>query len=270
MVSAAVPRAAAGFPRLRQVWRYRELLRGLVVRNLKVKYQRSLLGFVWTLVNPLLTVSILVVVFSHVVRIQVPHYWAFLLSGYFVWNFMLQTLTTGTWIFSEHSRLTRSVAFPSEILVFSAAGSRLIEFLAEISLILLALILLHHHGVPASYALVPVLIMLQVVLAVGLALPIATLSVFYYDMYHALPIALTSLFYLSPVFYPASMVPESLRTLYFLNPIAGLLTLYHEVLYAGRWPAPTLLLGTCAATALVWVLGYAIFHRYAASFAEIV
>ena len=92
--------------RLRRVWRYRELLHSLVVRNLKVKYQRSLLGFVWTLVNPLLTVAILVVVFSHVVRIQVPHYWAFLLSGYFVWNFMLQTLNTGTWIFAEHSHST--------------------------------------------------------------------------------------------------------------------------------------------------------------------
>jgi len=269
MVSAAAPRRAA-FPRLQQVWRYRELLRGLVVRNLKVKYQRSLLGFVWTLVNPLLTVSILVLVFSHVVRIQLPHYWAFLLSGYFVWNFMLQTLNTGTWIFAEHSRLTRSVAFPSEILVFSAAGSRLIEFLAEISLILLAMTLLHHHRVPESFALVPLLIVLQVVLAVGLALPIATLSVFYYDIYHALPIALTSLFYLSPVFYPASMVPASLQTLYFLNPIAGLLTLYHEVVYAGRWPPLPLLAGTCAATALVWVVGYAVFHRYAASFAEIV
>jgi lipopolysaccharide transport system permease protein len=117
---------------------------------------------------------------------------------------------------------------------------------------------------------VPVLIVLQVVLAIGLALPIATLSVFYYDIYHALPIALTSLFYLSPVFYPASMVPESLRTLYFLNPVAGLLTLPHVVVYAGQWPSAGLLAGTCAATTLVWVLGYAIFHRYAASFAEIV
>ena len=81
----------------------------------------------------------LVVVFSQVVRIPLEHYWAFLLSGYFVWNFMLQTLNTGTYIFAEHSRLTRSVAFPSEILVFSAAGSRLIEFAVEIALILAAL-----------------------------------------------------------------------------------------------------------------------------------
>ena len=256
--------------RFRLVWRYRELFRGLVIRNLKVKYQRSMLGFVWTLVNPLLTVTILVVVFSHVVRIQVPHYWAFLLSGYFVWNFMLQTLNTGTWIFAEHSRLTRSVAFPSEILVFSAAGSRLIEFAAEISLILAALILLHHHGVPSSYVLVPVLIVLQIVLAIGLALPIATLSVFYHDVYHALPIALASLFYLSPVFYPASMVPESVRTLYFLNPVAGLLTLYQEVVYAGQWPSATLLAVTATQAAAVYAFGYAIFHRYAAVFAEVV
>lgn len=256
--------------RFHRVWRYRELLRGLIVRNLKVKYQRSLLGFVWTLVNPLLTVTILVVVFSHVVRIQVPHYWAFLLSGYFVWNFMLQTLSTGTWIFAEHSRLTRSVAFPSEILVFSAAGSRLIEFAAEISLILLAMIVLRHHGVPSSYALVPVLVLIQVVIAIGLALPIATLSVFYHDVYHALPIALASLFYLSPVFYPASMVPEALRALYFLNPVAGLLTLYQEVVYAGHWPSALLLAGTALQAAIVYAFGYAIFHRYASVFAEVV
>ena len=121
--------------RLSQVWSHRELLHSMIIRNLKVKYQRSLLGFVWTLINPLLTVAILVLIFSHVVRIPLPHYWAFVLSGYFVWNCTLQTLNTGTYIFAEHSRLTRSVAFPSEILVFSAAGSRVLEFLAEIVLI---------------------------------------------------------------------------------------------------------------------------------------
>jgi ABC-type polysaccharide/polyol phosphate export permease len=256
--------------RVSQVWRFRELLRGLVVRNLKVKYQRSLLGFVWTLVNPLLTVTILVVVFSHVVRIQVPDYWAFLLSGYFVWNFTLQTLTTGTWIFAEHARLTRSVAFPSEILVFSAAGSRLLEFVAEISLVVTVLVLVHHHGVPPSYVLLPVLILIQLVIAIGLSLPIATLSVFYHDVYHALPIALTSLFYLSPVFYPARMVPESARMVYFANPVAGLLTLYQDVLYAGQWPSFTLFVVTAVQATIVYAIGYAVFHRYATVFAEVV
>ena len=176
-------------------------------------------------------------VFSHVVRIPLPHYWAFLLSGYFVWNFMLQTLNTGTYIFAEHSRLTRSVAFPSEILVFGAAGSRLIEFAVEVGLVLACWRSSTITWCPRAISLLPVLLLIQLLLVIGLALPIATLSVFYYDVYHALPIALTTLFYLSPVFYPAEMVPAAARDLYFLNPIAGLLTLYHDVLYWGRMPS---------------------------------
>jgi lipopolysaccharide transport system permease protein len=256
--------------RLRRVWRYRELLRSLVVRNLKVKYQRSLLGFVWTLVNPLFTVAVLGVVFSHVVRIPLADYWAFLLSGYFVWNFMLQTLNTGTYIFAEHSRLTRSVAFPSEILVFGAAGSRLIEFAIEVGLVLAILAGFHHHAVPESYLVLPFLLAIQLLLVIGLALPIATLSVFYYDVHHALPIALTTLFYLSPVFYPADMVPAAARDVYFLNPMAGLLTLYHDVLYWGRMPSLHLLGGMLLAALIIYLAGYALFRRYAAIFPEIV
>jgi ABC-type polysaccharide/polyol phosphate export permease len=256
--------------RLAHVWRSRELLRELVIRNLKVKYQRSLLGVVWTFLNPLMTVGILVLVFSHVVRIPLTHYWAFVLSGYFVWNCILQTLNTGTYIFAEHSRLTRSVAFPSEILVFGAVGSRLLEFLAEMTLVLILLIAFHHDRVPASFALFPLALVIQLLLVIGLALPIATLSVFYYDVQHALPIALTTRFYLSPVFYPAQMVPEAARPLYFLNPLAGLLTLYHEILYAGRMPSLTLLFGMMTGALLIYLIGYAIFSRYADVFPEIV
>ena len=256
--------------RLTQVWQHRELLRSMIIRNLKVKYQRSLLGFVWTLFNPLITVAILVLVFSHVVRIPLPHYWAFVLSGYFVWNCMLQTLNTGTYIFAEHSRLTRSVAFPSEILVFGAVGSRVVEFLAEIILIMVLLAGFHHFRIPASYALLPVLVVLQILIAIGLALPIATLSVFYYDVQHALPIALTTLFYLSPVFYPVEMVPEAIRPFYFINPMAGLLSLYHEILYLGRMPSLSLLLGVIAAALVVYSVGYAVFKRYASVYAEVV
>jgi lipopolysaccharide transport system permease protein len=268
VVRIAGPAVAPG--RLLRLWRFRELLRGLIIRNLKVKYQRSLLGFVWTLLNPLLTVAILVLVFSHVVRIPLPDYWAFVLSGYFVWNCLLQTLNTGTYIFAEHSRLTRSVAFPSEILVFGAVGSRLLEFVAEITLIMVMLAAFHHGHIPASFVLLPVLLVIQVLLVIGLALPIATLSVFYYDVQHALPIALTTLFYLSPVFYPAEMVPAAARHLYFLNPVAGLLTLYQQILYAGKMPSLSLLYGMIVAAIAIYALGYAIFNRYASVFAEIV
>lgn len=253
-----------------EIWRYRELVRSLVVRNLKVKYQRSALGFLWTLLNPLLTLAILVTVFSYVVRIPIERYWAFLLSGYFVWHFVQQTLGAGAYLIAEHAPLRRSVAFPSEVLVLGATLSRLIEFTAEMTLALLVLTLLHHGGVPASFALLPVLLALQTLLALGLVMPVAALAVFYHDLQHALPAALLTLFYLSPVFYPAHMVPEVIRSFYFVNPIAGLLTLYHAVLYEGVMPSAALLGGVTAAASAAFLIGYAVFNRYKNVFAEVV
>ncbi|MFN2433307.1 MAG: ABC transporter permease [Gemmatimonadota bacterium] len=263
------PNAPAGASSPRELWRYRGLVRALLARSLKVKYQRSVLGFLWTLVNPLLMIGVLALVFHYVVRLPIADYWAFLLSGYFVWNFVQQMLSTGTYVILEHAPLRRSVAFPSEVLIVSATLARLAEFAIELSLVLIALVLFHHHGVPPSLLLVPVLVLLQVLLALGLMMPIATLSLFYTDIQHALPAALLTLFYVSPVFYPAELVPESVRALYFLNPLAGLLTLFQQVLYRGDWPSGALLAGTAAAAVLLASAGYLVFHRYKGLFAEI-
>lgn len=253
-----------------EVWRFRELLRSLAVRNLKVKYQRSVLGFLWTLLNPVLTLSVLVAVFTYVVKVHVEHYWAFLLSGWFVWSFLLQMLSTAAYVLLEHAGLRRSVAFPTEVLVLSATASRLFEFLIEMSLALTALILLHHRGMPPSFVMLPVLLVLQVLLALGMVMPLAVLSAFYADVQHAMPVVLMVLFYASPVFYPARLVPEVIRSLYLFNPIAGMLTLYHEVLYEGRFPEPGLLGGVAAVTLLLFLLGHAIFRRYRDVLTEII
>jgi lipopolysaccharide transport system permease protein len=252
------------------LWQYRELMRSLVVRNLKVKYQRSFLGFVWTLLNPMLTAGVLIAVFSHIIRIQTLHYWAFLLSGYFVWNFTSQLFNAGAYILVQHGPLRRSVAFPMEVLIFSAAISRLVEFAFEITMALLAIVLLHHGHVPSSFLLLPFLILLQVLIAIGLVMVIATLAVFFQDMKHIIPIATLLLFYISPVFYPASFVPEAVRNFYYLNPIAGMLTLFHTVIYEGQWPSIWFLSALFTAAILINLTGYAIFNRYKDVFPEII
>ena len=177
-------------------------------------------------------------------------------------------LNTGTYIFAEHSRLTRSVAFPSEILVFGAAGSRLLEFLAEIVLILILLAVFTIHRLPPSFALLPVLMLLQMLL-IGLALPIATLSVFCFNVQHALPIALTTLFYLSPVFYPVGMVPEAFRPFYFLHPSPGCSPCTTRFSTKAGCRRLALLLGVTARRPPGLPIGYAIFKRYASVYAEI-
>jgi len=255
---------------VRSIWQFRELLRGLVVRNLKLKYQRSLLGFLWTLANPILTVVVLTMVFSVIVRLEIPNYWAFLVSGYFVWHFASQGINTGTYVFFEHADLIRTVAFPSEILVFSSVLSRFVEFLVAIAVVGIVLAAQLHHTVPASFVLLPWLFLLILLTVLGLTFPVAAASAFYYDIKHALPVALMTLFYLSPVFYPSRIVPEPFRVVYFLNPLAGLLTLCQTVLYDGAWPSIGLLTVATAYSVLVFVLGFVVFNKYEALYPEIV
>jgi lipopolysaccharide transport system permease protein len=253
-----------------EVWSYRELLRRLALRNLKVRYQRSVLGFAWALLNPLLTILILVAVFGSIIRIDVEAYWAFLVSGYFAWVFVMHTLGTSTYIIPEHASIVKSVPLPTEILVLSAAASRLVELLAELLLVVVVLCIFHHQGVPASFVLLPWLVLILLLMTLGLALPAAGLAVFFRDVQHALPVVLTMLVYISPVFYPAALVPERLRTIYQLNPLAGVLTLFHRVLYEGRFPSLGHLLGATAVAAVIFLLGHALFRRHRALLAEIV
>ena len=252
-----------------ELWRFRGLLRSLVIRDLRVKYQRSLLGLIWTLLNPLFTVAVLVTVFTYVIRIQIVHYWAFLISGFFVWNFIQRTLYHSTTILRDHASLSRSVYYPPEILILSASLSKLVEFLLEIVIVMIALVVFHHHAIPSSLALLPLIVGLQVILAVGLMFPLAAIAVLYYDVQHALPIVITSLFYISPVFYPVEMIPVEAQPFYYLNPVVGLLRLFHVVLYEGGWPSATLLAGVSVTAIVTCAVGHGIFKRCKESCVEI-
>lgn len=250
------------FMGLREVWRFRRLFRSMVVRDLKIKYQRSPLGFLWTLLNPLFTSLILIGVFTYIFKVQIEHYWAFLLSGYFVWNFISQVLIQSTNLLRDHASLRRNIAFPSEILIWSASISRLLEFLIEIGLVMIVLVVFHHEAIPSSLLLFPFLIIIQVILTIGLMYPLSTLSIFFHDVSYALPVVLFTLFYVSPVFYPLDMIPEVIRPFYFLNPFAWILTLYHTVLYDGQWPSIIILGAAFGSAVVVCLIGYAIFNRY--------
>jgi ABC-type polysaccharide/polyol phosphate export permease len=252
------------------IWQYRDLIRVLVVRNVKVKYQRSALGLLWTLLNPLLMLVILMAVFTHIVRIPIPAYWAFLLSGYFVFNCIGQILAASVLVYLEHASMVRSIAFPVEAPVVAAVLSRFLEFFIELGLTLVLIVMFWHGGIPLSFLLIPWLVVLLLLLALGLAMPLAALSVFYYDVRHMLPPLLAALFYISPVFYSVDMVPDMLLPIYYINPIAYLLNIFHTVLYEGVVPSVLVLTTATALMVATFVFGYALFNRYKSLFAEVV
>jgi len=254
---------------LSELWRFRHLVQLLVVRNIKIKYQHSFLGLVWTFLNPVLILSVLLAVFTNVVRINIDDYWAFLLSGFFVYHFVSQTAAASSSVLPEYATMVRGVAFPRIIPILAAVSSRFLEFLVEISCTLLLLIVFRHGGIPLSFILLPYLIFLMFALVLGLALPISALSVFYYDVRHLLPILLTALFYISPVIYTLDMVPEEYRLLYLLNPLAGLLDLFHMTLYEGVMPSFAYLALFSLQVTVILMVGYVLFGRFKPEFAEV-
>ena len=257
-------------PADRSIWDSRALLRALVVRNIKMRYKRSILGFLWALLNPLLTVVILVGVFRYVFRVTVEQYWAFLLSGYFAWVFVLHTLGACAGVVRDHAYMTRSLAFPSDVLIISTVVARFVEFVAELAMVAIILAVFLHHGIPAAYVALPLVMVLHLAITLAVAYPIAALSVFFTDVQHALPVGLTLLSYLSPVYYPLSFIPGNWQALYRLNPFANVLSMFHGVLYRGTFPA-----GDDVVRAVVWsgvllTLGVQLFRWKRAYFAEVV
>lgn len=247
---------------IRELWAFRDLLQSLVIRDLKIKYQGSVIGIAWTLLNPLLTVAILVTVFSQVIRIGVDHYWAFLLSGFFAWNFIQQNLFHATSVLQNHAALNRSVYFPREVLILGALLTKFVEFLMEFVIVLVLLAGFYYPTVPSSLILLPWIVLVLLMMTVGLMFPLAVMAVYFRDVQQAVPIAMMSLFYLSPVFYPVKMIPEAAQPFYYLNPLVGLMQLFHVVVFQGVWPTMTLLLSVSAVAFAVCLTGYLIFNRY--------
>lgn len=255
---------------LRELWEYRELLGALIERNLKMRYQRSLLGAVWTLLNPLITGVVLIGVFSVILRVQTPQYWALLISGYFAWVFTLNTLGIGATLMSGHAYMARSVPFPAEVLVVSAVASRFVEFAVEMILVVVVLATARHEGLTPGLLALPFVMAIHALLTAGVVFPIAALGVFFEDVQHAVPVALTMLTLVSPVYYPLSYVPQSWQPLLSLNPFAGVLTLYHITAYEGRLPTWAEFATPAITSVVVFVVGAALFRWKRGYFAEVV
>jgi len=205
-----------------------------------------------------------------VIRIPIEDYWAFLVSGFFSWNYVNMTISYGAQSLEEHSSLVRNYSFPSETPLIAGALSRLLEFCFELLVIVVILAVFHHGTLPASFLLLPVLVALQFLLTLGPMYLVCTAAVFNEDLKHALPIIFLALFYATPIFYNIELAPEAIRWVFYLNPITLLVIGFQTVLYEGVFP-PIWLLASLLVTAVgLDIIGYHVFRRYRGQFAELV
>lgn len=245
---------------LSELYRYRYLLWNLVSRDLKVRYKRSVLGFLWAMVNPLLTMLVLIAVFSHLFRFDVAHYPIYVLAGLLLWNLFARGTSTAMRSVIDSSVIRNKIYVPSSVFVAGAVGSALVNLLFAVApLLILALAMGVTPSIAWLYLPVPVL---QVALfTFGVGVLVAALAVFFADVLDIYEVMLNAFFYLTPIFYPVSILPETMQRIERFNPMFLFIGGFRVALVEGRLPdTGGVLLGTLAAL-VVTVFGWTLFTR---------
>jgi lipopolysaccharide transport system permease protein len=244
-----------------------DLLRELVVRDMRVRYKRSALGVFWALLNPLAQVLVFSFLFQRVLPLGVEDYPSFVLTGVLVWNWFQTALVTASGSIVENKALLLQPGFPPAILPVVTVVTQLVHFLLAL-LVLLPFLALTGHSLAIPLLALPVLVGVQFMLTLGLAYLFASWHVRLRDTQQALGVFLTLYFYVTPVFYAPSAVPARYQTLYYLNPLVHLVQAYRDVLQHGRWPDPSPLALIALASAVLLVLSGRAFVRASHHFIE--
>jgi len=244
----------------REVFAYRALLGNLVSRDLKVRYKRSVLGALWTMLNPLLLMIVFTIVFSSVFRFTMQHFTIYFLSAFVLWNFVSQTTSWSTACLLGYAPLIRKVYVPKEIFIVATVCSGLVNLV--LSLVPLALIMLVvRHPLHASIAFLPVSILIAVIFSLGLSFLLAAICIEFNDAVQIYQALLTAWMYLTPVVYPVEAVPARYRWLIVSNPLTHLVISFRDPIYAGTLPDVRYVAYGSAWAVTMLVFGWWVFQR---------
>jgi ABC-2 type transport system permease protein len=256
---ATAPREPFG-RRVADVWRYRELLRNLVVRDIKVRYKRSVLGFAWMMLNPLIAMIVFSIIFREIFKME-RAYPLYVISALLFYNFFSLGSAQGLNSILNASGLIRKVSVPKAIFPLASVLANLVNF--GLSLVPLAVVMAF-----TSTEVSPALLTLPIAVAAiflftyGLSLVLATLNVFYRDVRWFYDSVLLILFYMTPIIYPATVVPEEFRFILDWNPLTWLLDLFRAPIYEGRVPDAAEFAAGIGIAVGTFVLGWVVFHKY--------
>lgn len=259
--------------------RQRGLLWTLVARELKARYRGSLLGYFWSLANPLLLLAVYSFVFGVVFNParagEAEPYALFLITGLFPWVWVSTSLLEGTVSLSANSGLIRKAVFPVEVLPLVTVLASLVHFLLALPILGAALIagrVMGHDVGGLAALLFPLVILLQLPLVGGLTLGLAALNVHFKDVRDLLGNLLTLLFFMTPILYPLSFVtwPSLHAAIRWANPFTYYTLAYQELLFHGRLPAPELWLQMAVIGIVAWIVGASLFARLYDSLVEAV
>jgi len=248
-----------------ELWKNRQLISALGLKELRVRYKRSALGFLWSLLNPLLMMIILTVVFSTIARLPIRQYAVFLMSALLPWTFFSQALSYGVESIVGNGELLKKVYIDKAVFPAAAVFSNVINFmLSLVPLVLLLLVM--RFPLHWTWIYLPVAITTLILFASGFCFFFAAANVFFRDVSHILQIVLSAWFYISPIIYSLDFIPPKMRLIFRLNPIAYILDGFRDAIYFGRLPSPASMFAAIAISLATLMAGYAFFRRSQESF----
>jgi lipopolysaccharide transport system permease protein len=268
---ALIKSEAAGVQlNLGELWRYRELLYFLTLRDIKVRYKQTLMGVAWVIIQPLTTVLIFTLVFNRFVRLETGSlpYPLFALSGLLLWLFFANAVTNSTHSLVSNANLITKVYFPRMFIPAASVGAGLVD-LSVAFLLLIALCFYYGVALTLQILLLPMFVLMMALLALGVGLLAAAVTVKYRDLRHALPFIIQLWMFASPVIYPTSIVPERWKWLVIINPVAGIMEGFRAAI-TGRpfdWMHISISL---VITLAVLMSAIYIFRRFEDTFADVV
>lgn len=256
---------------LKDLWEYRELLYFLVWRDITVRYKQSTLGMAWALIQPLLTMIVFTVLFGWLVKVPsdgMP-YPLFAYAALLPWQLFASAVTSSSNSLAANQHLISKVSFPRIIIPVSAVAVSLLDF-AVGSVALLGVLALYNAALTSAVFVLPLLALVTVAAALGLGLWVSALSVRYRDVRHALPFLIQVGMFATPVVYSASLVAESWRMLYAVNPMVGIVEGFRWALLGSGTASAAMVCLSVAVTAALLLTGLSFFRQAERTFADVI
>ena len=255
--------------RLREIYNYREMIFSMVRKDLRGRYQRSVLGILWTMLNPMFQIIVYTVIFTFIFPSNIPQYYLYLMTGLIPWTFFSESMNEGASAIIANADLTRKIYFPRDVLVISTVTCKFVSFLLSMVVVFLFLLFSPLRLSPLHLLALPFIMILEYMICLGFALFFSGITVYFRDMQYIVGVILMAWIWGTPIMYdPANIGNPVLLFLINLNPMTGIIMSYRKILYYHEFPTVRLLWVSITAAVLVLVLGEMIFIKLEENFAE--
>lgn len=240
--------------------RYQSLLQGLVMRDMKVKYKRSILGILWTLLNPLLTMCVLTIVFSNLFRYDIENFPVYLITGQVMFSFFAEATSIAMGSIIGSASLIKKVYIPKYIFPLSKILSSFVNLLFALIAVIIIMIFMKIN-ITIAILFVPLSFIYILTFSVGVGLLLSSINVFFRDTQHLYGVLLTAWTYLTPIFYPIDIIPNKFRWLIEINPIYYMVTYFRDCVLYGNIPSLQLNIICILYSVFTLIIGLWVFYK---------